>query len=314
MNKPIISVVMPVYNGERYLKESIDSIINQSFVDFEFIIVNDGSKDLTKEIIESYCDSRIRLFNIDNIGLAAALNFGISKSQTDLIARMDADDICDVLRLEKQYLFMKKHKEFVLIGTGAREIDMFGTFICEQSVISDWKNIKEFFPKSPFVHPSVMFRKKAFFDAGMYPEFLSRGEDTVLFNRMSRFGKMGNLKDSLLSYRITDSSLSDRNKKNQKFINGLVLKTINCIPLTNEDNDLHSHIIKQKGTKDRKFLYHIYISKKYLFNNFDRKHALSHLFSAMRLQFFSLELATLLILSLMPSIVVKFLYSKVKNE
>jgi glycosyltransferase involved in cell wall biosynthesis len=311
---PKVSIVMSVYNGADYLRESINSILDQTYSDFEFIIVNDGSTDSTQNIIELYNDSRIKLYNIDNIGLAAALNFGISKSQTDLIARMDADDLSDVLRIEKQYFFMKKYKEFVLIGTGAHEIDMLGTFIHERNVISDWKNIKEFFPKSPFVHPSVMFRKKAFFDAGMYPEFLSRGQDTVLFNRMSRFGKMGNLKDSLLSYRITDSSLSDRNKKNQKFINGLVLKTINGIPLTNEDNDLLSHIIKQKATKDRKFLYHIYISKKHLFNNFDRKRALSHLFSAMRLQFFSLELATLLILSLMPSIFVKFLYSKVKGE
>ena len=106
-----ISVIMPVYNGEKFLREAIDSILTQSFKDFELIIINDGSKDNSKLIIDSFDDERIIYVEQENKGLATALNHGISYSKGEFIARMDADDISMPYRLMKQYLFFRSHPQ-----------------------------------------------------------------------------------------------------------------------------------------------------------------------------------------------------------
>ncbi len=103
MDKPHLTVLMPVYNAEKFLGEAIESILNQTFTDFEFLIIDDGSTDSTIKIIESYTDSRIRLFkNQENLGISATLNKGIEMASTELIARMDADDISYSSRIQKQ--------------------------------------------------------------------------------------------------------------------------------------------------------------------------------------------------------------------
>lgn len=308
-----VSVIMPVYNGQKYLKEAIESILNQTHRDFEFIIINDGSTDNSEKIIRSYDDKRIRLFNIPNSGLAPALNFGIKQAQTSLIARMDCDDIAKPKRLELQLNFMEKNPEYVLVGTGAHEIDMDGNFIHTRNTVTSWEEIKKIFPKSPFVHPSVVFRKEIFLKAGQYPTFLSRGEDTVLFNRISKYGKMANIAEPLLYYRITDSSLTDRSLENQKFINDLVRKVIDGASLTQEEEERHAYIIKQRGTKNRKYLYHIYIAKKYLWNNPSKSRAYNHLHKALKINPFSIETYKYLIIGLLPAAIIKYLYRRIKR-
>lgn len=119
---PQISVIMSVYNGEKYLREAIDSILNQTFTHFEFIIVNDGSTDKSLNIIKSYNGSRIILVQQENKGLAAALNEGIKIAKGKYIAMMDADDISLPTRLEKQIQFMEAHPEYVAIGSWANKI------------------------------------------------------------------------------------------------------------------------------------------------------------------------------------------------
>ena len=114
---------MSVYNGEKYLREAIDSILNQTFKDFEFIIVNDGSTDNSLKIIKSYNDPRITIINQKNTGLAKALNEGIKIAKGKFIARMDADDISEPERFKKEYKFMHVHDECVALGTNAIIID-----------------------------------------------------------------------------------------------------------------------------------------------------------------------------------------------
>src|SRR3989337_2996755 len=112
-----VSVIMSVYNGERHLRESVDSILNQTFQDFEFIIINDGSKDQSKYILESYKDERIKLIHNKNMGLTKSLNIGISIAKGKYIARQDADDISEPERLKTQYDFMEANPGLGLIGS-----------------------------------------------------------------------------------------------------------------------------------------------------------------------------------------------------
>ena len=121
-NDPKISVVMAVYNGEKYLREAIDSILNQTFKDFEFIIVNDGSTDRTREILESFIDPRIVLIHQEHMGLTKSLNRGIALAKGKYIARQDADDISMAERLEKQFNFLESHENVALLGTAGHII------------------------------------------------------------------------------------------------------------------------------------------------------------------------------------------------
>src|SRR6185369_12980087 len=117
---PLISVVLPVYNGEEYLRESIDSILKQSYSNFEFLILNDGSSDRSEEIIQSYSDPRIKYHKHANCGLAATLNKGIELAKGEYIARQDQDDISLPTRLEKQITFLENHSEYAMVGTGSK--------------------------------------------------------------------------------------------------------------------------------------------------------------------------------------------------
>lgn len=308
-----ISIVMSVYNGEVYLKEAIDSILSQTFTDFEFIIINDGSSDKSCDIIESYKDTRIKLYNKTNTGLPSSLNFGISKANSNLIARMDADDIAYSTRLEKQFNYLKENEDCVLLGTNARIIDQNGLFVYNENIDTDWEIIKQKFPKSSFIHPSVMFRKEIFDKVSGYPIFMKRAQDAVLFYRMKDFGKMSNLSETLLGYRITPTSLSARNKEDKIFIDKLVITASKGLTPNSNDLSKLDDIIKQKGSINRIWFYHVFLAKKYLWNNFDRKRAFNHLFEAMKINFISVELFFLIALSLIPSSIIKVLYKKYKS-
>jgi len=122
--KPTVSVLMPVFNGEQFLRPAMNSILNQTFTDFEFIIVDDGSTDHSREILNSYTDSRVRLIcNESNIGLTDSLNRGLEAASGNYIARMDQDDISLPERLAKQVAFMDSHPEVGVCGTWAKDID-----------------------------------------------------------------------------------------------------------------------------------------------------------------------------------------------
>src|SRR5688572_53842 len=123
MPQPLVTVLMPVYNAERFLSEAIDSILQQSLTDFEFLIIDDGSTDCSREIINAYKDDRIRLVqNESNLAITASLNKGIHLARASLIARMDADDISYPERLQKQYNYLSNHPDCALLSTSARVI------------------------------------------------------------------------------------------------------------------------------------------------------------------------------------------------
>ena len=123
-NTPQITVLMPVYNGEKYLRQAVDSILNQTFKDFEFLIINDGSTDKTLAILQEYKNKRVKIINNKkNIGLTKSLNKGLKLAKGKYIARMDADDISLSNRLRKQIDFLDKHNKIGVLGTQMKIIN-----------------------------------------------------------------------------------------------------------------------------------------------------------------------------------------------
>lgn len=309
-----VSVVMSVYNGEKYLKEAINSILNQTFSDFEFIIVNDGSTDDSEKIIKSYRDKRIKLYNITNSGIAYALNYGINKTDSPLIARMDSDDISLPTRLEKQITFLNNNDDYILVGTSSRVIDKDGKYIYDEKAYTEWMQIKSRLPISSFCHPSVMFRKNAFLKAGSYPTSMKRAQDVVLFYKMQEYGKMTNLPEILIEYRVTPFSLSVRSKKDSRFINQLIELAIqNKTPETSLLNQLENNI-NEKGSKNRFFNYYLFLSKKFLWNRPQKKQVFIYLFNAWRIKPFNPEVYLYFFMNILPNPFISNLYNKLKRK
>jgi glycosyltransferase involved in cell wall biosynthesis len=209
-----ISVIMPVYNAEKYLKQAIESILNQTYQHFEFIIINDGSNDNSKNIINSFNDERIRIFNNDeNIGIVETLNKGIKLSIGKYIARMDADDISLPDRLEKQIFFMEKNQEVGLCSGNVISIDKNGDIISkewwrENTMPIEWLLIWE----NPIAHPTTMIRKKTLIENDLYYDKKSlHSEDYDLWCRIALCSKIIRLKDVLIYYRVLNTGIFKQN-------------------------------------------------------------------------------------------------------
>ena len=211
MVRPRVTVLMPVFNAGPFLREAIDSILNQSFKHFEFLIIDDGSSDESAATIAAYKDPRIRfLRNEKNIGITATLNKGIALASCELIARMDADDISCPQRLQKQFGYMQRNPECALLSCWARVITEDKKVIRLEHYRSNFYYFNLTF-ECWIYHPTIMFRKTAAVEAGMYT--MPYSEDYDFFWRMSTRFKIGNLPEALVDYRISSSSLNTVLKK-----------------------------------------------------------------------------------------------------
>lgn len=216
MNKyesPTVSVVMSVYNGEKYLCKAVESILNQSFRNFEFIIIDDGSTDQSKVILEQYAaqDARIRLVCRENRGLTKSLNEGTALAQGEFIARMDADDVSHHNRLRRQIEFMREHKECLCAGTWAVCIDSNDFPLFEKRPPTDHEKIDSAHfigAGGVLIHSSVILRAALIKKIGGYNEHFFYAQDYDLWLRIAEIGKIANLPQCLLKYRIHDSAIS----------------------------------------------------------------------------------------------------------
>lgn len=211
---PLISVIMSVYNDERYVGKAVESILNQTFTDFEFIITNDCSKDGTLEILRDYAakDSRIMLIeNKENLKLTKNLNNMLSMAKGELIARMDSDDICFPERFQKQVNVFKSDPDVDFVFTGSMLIDEEGNEICESwrpckidTILAHMK-IKSYIP-----HPTVMAKKELFAKAGNYTELKGYGqEDKELWEKFIDINvRFYYLKEMLLYYRLNPAGIT----------------------------------------------------------------------------------------------------------
>jgi len=203
---PTISVLMPVYNAERYLSTAIQSILAQTFEEFECIIVDDGSSDRSAAIIRQFAhlDSRIRPTLQKNAGISQALNKGLEQAHAPFVARMDADDIAHPQRFQAQYDFLLHHPDHVGCGSWVDFIDPDGDKLFTYHTADDYDIILNELLNGTIgglIHPAMMLRKEAVITAGKYRPEYDFSEDYDLFTRLTRLGKLSNLQASLLSYR-----------------------------------------------------------------------------------------------------------------
>ena len=208
---PLVSVLLPVYNGEEYLAEAIQSILDQTYKRFELIIINDGSSDRSAEIIRSYHDDRITALEQENCGLASTLNRAISMVQGKYLARQDQDDISLPQRFEKQVAFLDSHPAYGMVGTWAeiwdniRKTDRVHRHPVDSLVLKF-----ELLFNNPFVHSSMMIRKTAIEKVGMYSldKLRQPPEDYELWSRMARYYEIANIPETLMIYREVSKSMS----------------------------------------------------------------------------------------------------------
>jgi GT2 family glycosyltransferase len=211
MSRPTVSVVMSVYNGERYLPEAVESILNQTLQDFEFIVIDDGSTDRTPDILRSYPE--LEVVSQPNAGLTPSLNRGFRLAQGRYIARMDADDVALPTRFERQVAYLDAHPQVGLLGTAYYQIDDQGK-ILRQVVMpcSDHELRLALARYNPFLHSSIMVRKELAEKLGYYDEDerYKCCEDYEFWIRLARRSQLANLDEALVKWRLHQANVTTR--------------------------------------------------------------------------------------------------------
>ena len=220
-SSPIISVVMPVYNASPFLQEAMESVLVQTFEDFEFIIINDGSTDNSLDIIKSFDDSRIVLLNnTDNMGVIYSLNRGLSSARGHYIARFDADDINLKERFSVQHQFLEENPSVMLCGSQAYKIKENGSsYLINRCLKVPKEHINIFFGMMfdcQFIHPTVMFRSSILDQVHEYDRDYPHAEDYDFWLRVMERFQVQNLSQCLIYYRVHSSSVSNKFRSNQK--------------------------------------------------------------------------------------------------
>lgn len=211
---PQITVLMSVYNGLPYLQESINSILNQSFKDFEFIIIEDCSSDTSLEVLKSYAkkDRRIRLIkNTENKGLGANLKKGVELAKGDYIARMDDDDISLPHRLQTQLDFAQANPEIDIIGSFATDINEKGDDIGLRKMPTSHEDIIKYIWTCPIIHPTALIKKESLLKAGSYGDEKRRQDYALWFRCAKHSLKFANIPEPLLKYRFADEYFKKNN-------------------------------------------------------------------------------------------------------
>ncbi len=222
MKRPKISVLLPVYNGEAFLAETLHSLINQTFENFEIIAVNDGSTDRSASILKKYqnFDSRIKIVNQENKGLVAALNNAVQVAQGEYLARIDADDIALPRRFEFQKKVLDNKHNCILVASNFDVINEDGEVIYNDSVPTKKSDImRAMLFRNPIAHGSIMMRRSAFIEAGGYNPDCGPTEDYELWSKMVHLGDICVLPQTLFRWRINpDGITSTKSKVMEEFM------------------------------------------------------------------------------------------------
>jgi glycosyltransferase involved in cell wall biosynthesis len=214
---PKVSVIMAVYNAAQYVGQAIDSILAQTFTNFEFLVVNDGSTDDTYEILYAYDDPRISILtNENNVGLAKSLNRGISKARGEYIARQDADDSSHPERIMQQARYLDEHPEIGVVGAATRWMDGDDNLMKIWPLGQDNAEIQKLLISTcPLIHGSTMFRRQCFEEIGGYDTSMRTGQDYDFWLRISETWDMTCLRDVLYTYRWHPGMASIEHKEEQ---------------------------------------------------------------------------------------------------
>lgn len=233
-SEPKISVIMSVHNGQKFLEQSVESIINQTFNSWEFVIIDDCSTDNTLLILQNFSKShpkKIRVYRNDiNLGLAASLNKSIELAKGNYLARMDADDISKPNRFQKELHYLESNPDIAVVSSAEEYIDEFGKVFGRRFPVTDLQKIRKKIiqGKNVIVHPAVMMRKSAFVACGGYNDKLRFGfQDSHLWNKFIRRGfQLAIIPEPLISYRINQNAISNRNYTDEQIrLRDKIIKT-----------------------------------------------------------------------------------------
>lgn len=218
--EPAISVLLPVYNAERYLREAVKSVLAQTFADFELIAVDDGSTDGSLAILREFKkqDPRLQVISRPNTGIVGALNDGLAKCRGKFVARMDADDVCMPERFERQVEQLRSTPGSVCVGCAVGLIDGRGSTIGRMIPPSGHEEINRVMLKghTAICHPAAMMRTGALREVRKYRQAFYPAEDLDLWLRLGEVGRLGNLPEVLLKYRMHDKSVSEQSGMAQR--------------------------------------------------------------------------------------------------
>lgn len=239
---PGVTVLLPVYNGEAYLREAVDSVLRQTYPDFELLVIDDGSTDGTPDILRSYEDPRLRVVrNEVNQGLARTLNRGLQLARGEYVARQDADDVWEPELLAVQVAFLDRNPDIAMVGCAFREIDQHGTpgrtrtLPCSPDEIH-W----DLHFHNTFIHSGVTIRREVLLRAGGYNENCAYGEDYELWLRLARTHRLANLKTVLARVRTTSTGMRATHPDRER-----VPRELSCRAIAGlagwQDNDPGSH-------------------------------------------------------------------------
>lgn len=223
--KPKVSVIMTVYNEQEHIKKSVTSVLNQTYKDFELVIVNDGSNDRTQEILEhEFNDRRVKIFNQENKGRVKALNQALKLSAGEYVAILDADDYCLPERLKKQVEFLDRNPDVAVVGTAYYRYDgIRGEKWIRKYPTENEKIRKEMSKYMPLAHSSIMIRKFCLDEIGCYDERFDTLQDMELLIRIAKKFKLANLEEPLIIRNIRSDSFFHRSFK-QSYRNRLMVR------------------------------------------------------------------------------------------
>jgi glycosyltransferase involved in cell wall biosynthesis len=312
LNNPKVTVLMPAYNAGKYIGEAIASVLEQSFTDFELLIINDGSTDDTEKIIRSFKDPRIVLMSQENKGVSAALNLGLSYARANYIARFDADDICLPNRLKVQYEFITTYPEYSIIGSAVEYMDADGHYIFthhpEGHLNEEIEQLK--YTICPFIHSSVFYKKDAVVNNGGYNEHAYTYEDHFLWVNILKNEKACNLSQALIKVRLNPESITiDERWRTRKFrsIKYATLKNKNITEA--EGNELYQIGGKQYSPKIKQGAYYALCGKKFLLNNYQPEKARLNMMRAISLHPLRLDNYLIYTVSYLPERFITWLHN-----
>jgi glycosyltransferase involved in cell wall biosynthesis len=315
--QPEITVLMPAYNAGKYIREAIRSVLQQSFGNFELLIINDGSTDDTLGIALSFHDPRVVVVNKDHEGIVVALNTGLKLANAPYIARFDADDICIPDRLEKQLDFLHDHPDYVLVGSDAEYILENGEFLFSFKCIahSNDEVQNNLYVYCPFIHSSVMYRREDVLKAGGYNIHAHNFEDYLLWTNLAKAGKMQNLREPLIKVRLSAASLTiDEKWRGERFRQLKRQATTRGSITEDEGNELLEIIQKQNVRKIKEGAYHALCGKKFLANNYQPKKARSHVRQAISIRPLRFDNYLLYAVSYFPESLILWLHKLSPNK
>jgi glycosyltransferase involved in cell wall biosynthesis len=312
INNPKITVLMPAYNAGKYIGEAISSVLEQSFTDFELLIVNDGSTDDTEKIIRSFNDPRIVLISQENKGVSAALNLGLAHARAPYIARFDADDICLPNRLKVQYEFITAYPEYTIIGSAVDYIDADGHFIFthhpEGHLNEEIQQLK--YTICPFIHSSVFYKKEAVVNNGGYNEHAYTYEDHFLWVNILKNEKACNLSQPLIKVRLNPESITIDEKWRTRKFRAIKYSTLKNKNITEaEGNELYQIGGKQYSPKIKQGAYYALCGKKFLLNNYQPQKARMNMVRAISLHPLRLDNYLIYTISYFPERFIAWLHN-----